>query len=69
MGKRAAGHDGFIPAHRAMRKNRRFCLMLNTADRPMLIRGCDITQDQVRVLKLRFKSSDLRPSTIMPRIR
>ena len=24
------------------------CLQANTVDRPMLIRGCDITQDQAR---------------------
>ena len=28
------------------------CSQANTADRPMLIRGCDITYDQVRALKL-----------------
>ena len=27
------------------------CSQTNTADRPMLIRGCDITRDQVRELK------------------
>ncbi len=27
------------------------CLQVDTADRPMLIRGCDITRDQVRELK------------------
>ena len=27
------------------------CLQANTADRPMLIRGCDITYDQVRELE------------------
>ena len=27
------------------------CSQTNTADRPMLIRGCDITQDQVRELE------------------
>ena len=26
------------------------CLQMNTADRPMLARGCDITRDQVREL-------------------
>lgn len=26
------------------------CSQVDTADRPMLIRGCDITRDQVRVL-------------------
>ncbi len=26
------------------------CSQMNTADRPMLARGCEITQDQVRVL-------------------
>ena len=28
------------------------CSQMNTADRPMLIRGCDITHDQARELKL-----------------
>ena len=28
------------------------CSQVDTADRPMLIRGCDITRDQVRELKL-----------------
>ena len=41
------------------------CLQVSTADRPMLARGCDITRDQVRELKLRFKVSDLRPATII----
>ena len=27
------------------------CSQTNTADRPMLIRGCDITQDQARELE------------------
>ena len=27
------------------------CLQVDTADRPMLIRGCDITRDQARALK------------------
>ena len=36
------------------------CSQVDTADRPMLIRGCDITQDQVRELELWFEVSDLR---------
>ena len=28
------------------------CSQTNTADRPMLVRGCEITYDQVRELKL-----------------
>ena len=28
------------------------CSQVDTADRPMLIRGCDITRDQARELKL-----------------
>ena len=28
------------------------CLQVDTADRPMLARGCDITYDQVRELEL-----------------
>ena len=40
------------------------CSQANTADRPMLIRGCDITQDQVRELKLRLEVSDLRYKAI-----
>lgn len=28
------------------------CLQANTVDRPMPIRGCDITQDHVRELKV-----------------
>ena len=35
------------------------CSQTNTADRPMLIRGCDITRDQVRELEVYFKVSDL----------
>ena len=27
------------------------CSQVNTADRPMLVGGCDITEDQVRELK------------------
>jgi hypothetical protein len=27
------------------------CSQVDTADRPMLIRGCDITRDQARALK------------------
>ena len=27
------------------------CSQMNTADRPMLVWGCDITRDQVRELK------------------
>jgi hypothetical protein len=27
------------------------CSQVDTADRPMLLRGCDITRDQVRVLE------------------
>lgn len=41
------------------------CSQVDTADRPMLIRGCDITQDQVRELKFRFEVSDLRHQTII----
>ena len=26
------------------------CLQIDTADRPMLVGGCDITEDQVRAL-------------------
>ena len=33
-----------------VRDNRRFCLILSTADRPMHVWGCDITHDQVRGL-------------------
>ena len=40
-------------------------VQVDTADRPMLIRGCDITQDQVRELKFRFEVSDLRHQTII----
>ena len=40
------------------------CSQVDTADRPMLIRGCDITQDQVRELKFRFEVSDLRYKAI-----
>ena len=36
------------------------CSQVDTADRPMLIRGCDITQDQVIELELWFEVSDLR---------
>ena len=39
------------------------CLQVDTADRPMLIRGCDITRDQVRELNS-FQLSDLRPAAI-----
>ena len=40
------------------------CSQTNTADRPMLIRGCDITQDQVRELEDYFEVSDLRYKAI-----
>ena len=40
------------------------CSQANTADRPMLIRGCDITQDQVRELEDYFEVSDLRYKAI-----
>ena len=40
------------------------CSQMNTADRPMLIRGCDITQDQVRELEVYFEVSDLRYKAI-----
>ncbi len=40
------------------------CSQANTADRPMLIRGCDITQDQVRELEVYFEVSDLRYKAI-----
>ena len=36
------------------------CLQVDTADRPMLIRGCDITRDQARELKVYFQGSGLR---------
>ena len=45
------------------------CLQVDTADRPMLIRGCDITRDQVRELKTCFEVSDLRPAAITDWIR
>ena len=45
------------------------CSQANTADRPMLIRGCDITRDQVRELKTCFEVSDLRPAAITDWIR
>ena len=40
------------------------CSQANTADRTMLIRGCDITQDQVRELEVYFEVSDLRYKAI-----
>ena len=40
------------------------CSQVDTADRPMLIRGCDITQDQVRELEVYFEVSDLRYKAI-----
>ena len=40
------------------------CSQANTADRPMLIRGCDITQDQVRELEVYYEVSDLRYKAI-----
>lgn len=45
------------------------CSQANTADRPMLIRGCDITYDQVRELEVYFKVSDLRSPAITEAIR
>ena len=44
------------------------CLQVDTADRPMLARGCDITRDQVRALNS-FQLSDLRPAAITDWIR
>ena len=40
------------------------CLQVNTADRPMLIGGCDITYDQVRELEIYLEVSDLRSPAI-----
>ena len=40
------------------------CSQINTADRPMLIRGCEITRDQVRELERKLEVSDLRPAAI-----
>ena len=40
------------------------CSQINTADRPMLIRGCEITRDQVRELERMLEVSDLRPAAI-----
>ena len=45
------------------------CSQVDTADRPMLIRGCDITRDQVRELKIYLEVSDLRPAAITDWIR
>jgi hypothetical protein len=45
------------------------CSQMNTADRPMLIRGCDITQDQARELEIRLEVSGLRPAAITDWIR
>ena len=36
------------------------CLQVDTADRPMLVGGCDFTHDQVRELKIHLEVSDLR---------
>ena len=45
------------------------CSQMNTADRPMLIRGCDITQDQARELEIHLEVSGLRPAAITDWIR
>ena len=45
------------------------CSQMNTADRPMLIRGCDITQDQARELEICLEVSGLRPAAITDWIR